>query len=625
MKKLFIILGTFFLFGTVLGNTVFAAAYFNTDPQDYPTLQVTNFSDNPTCTGCWSSTVSANPGDVVSFLIYYHNTSNETATQTKVRASLPGSSGTYHNISADAWAINSSLARGNTTVTTNGNATLTFLPDSVKWYPNRNTSQQSLSNANSLVTSNGVLIGDIASGWEAQGYITFRAQVNSVGSPNPPTNNPPSQPTNNLAPTVNTLVPSSVSPTSALLDGSVNPNSLQPGATVWFEYGTDSSVTNRTSNRILYGNTAFTTNEFVSNLQPNTFYYFRIAASNSSGTNYGSLMTFATPSQSSAPAPSAPVYYSSPAPSYYSYYSPPPTYYSPSTYYQPPSFVYQSPIVTTVPASLVTSNFASLNGTVTSDFGPIDVWFEFGETTTLTNSTPTQRFSTGTSFREFYSTLSTLKSNTTYYFRAAARNTYGVSYGALLHFVTTNAPIAPSISYAPPVVRAASRAVQITLAAKTNPETIAVGDLMTYELTYRNNFQSSVHNAMLYIALPPELEYQNSTIIPDVFDNNNQVIRYSLETISGNIERTISIQAKVISAPDIEGPVSIIANLPYLTTAENQEIARLETSFTITGSNLLALLGDLPLWLLFLLIVTGIGSWIYFWLKPKEEKKKSLL
>lgn len=619
MKKLFIITGIVLIFSAMPSSSVFSAASFNTDSQDYPTLQVTNFSDNPTCTSCWSGTVTANPGDIVSFLVYYHNTSNETASQTKIRASLPGSGGTYHSVSADIWANNSSVTRGNATVTTSGNATLTFLTDSIKWYPNRSTSPQSLGNANALITTNGVVIGDLPSGWGAQGYITFRAQVNSAGSSS---NN---QQTIGGAPSVSTQVPSSVSPTSATLNGSVNPNSLQPGATVWFEYGTDSGVANRTSSRILYGNASVTTNEYIFNLQPNTFYYFRIAASNGSGTNYGSLVTFTTPSQSSAPASSAPVYYSSPAPTYYSYYPSAPTYYTPSTYYQPPSYVYQSPIVTTVPASLVTANFASLNGTVTSDYGPIDVWFEFGDTTTLTSATPTQRFSTGTSFREFYTTLSTLRPNTTYYFRAVARNSYGVSYGALLHFVTVNSlPAAPAVSYAPPVAQAAIRGIQMKLTATIVPETIAVGDILTYQLTYTNNSQNSARDAMLYIALPPELEYQNSTVIPDIFDNNNQVIRYRLETIPGNAERVLSIQAKVISAPRTDGPTSIIVNLPYIAASGNQEVARLETVFTITGSNLTALLGDLPLWLIFILTVLGIGLWIYLWLKPKEEKKKLL-
>ena len=71
-------------------NPIFAAgAYFNTDSLDKPILRTGNYSTNgPSCTTCWSGSTMANTGDIVSFDIYYHNASADTATQTRVKANI---------------------------------------------------------------------------------------------------------------------------------------------------------------------------------------------------------------------------------------------------------------------------------------------------------------------------------------------------------------------------------------------------------------------------------------------------------------------------------------------------------------------------------------------------------
>ncbi len=96
-------------------------------------------------------------------------------------------------------------------------------------------------------------------------------------------------------PTVTTNTPASITDTSALLSGSVNPNGC---AVTWnFEWGPSSSPSTYpnyqpiTATNALY---AFIAEQKLSGLQPATGYHFRLSATNSKGTTPGPDKTFTT-------------------------------------------------------------------------------------------------------------------------------------------------------------------------------------------------------------------------------------------------------------------------------------------------------------------------------------------
>jgi len=100
--------------------------------------------------------------------------------------------------------------------------------------------------------------------------------------------------TSAVAPTATTIDASSISSTSATLNGTVNANNAT--AVVTFEYGTSTSygsigtaaqspVTGTSTTAVSYSSTGLT---------PNTTYHFRVKSNNSAGTTYGSDMTFST-------------------------------------------------------------------------------------------------------------------------------------------------------------------------------------------------------------------------------------------------------------------------------------------------------------------------------------------
>lgn len=172
--------------GLIIGTVFFTyanakAASFNNSGQDSPTLQVSNYSVNPGCNNCWSGNVSAGDGDIISFMIYYHNTENDTAGNTVLQVSLPSGTFSSANASGNVSASNASGASGNVGIQLSSSQNLTFIPGSFKWYPNQSSSPQSapFGQNGSEITYSGLNIGNIAGGWSGQGYAVFQAQVSS--------------------------------------------------------------------------------------------------------------------------------------------------------------------------------------------------------------------------------------------------------------------------------------------------------------------------------------------------------------------------------------------------------------------------------------------------------------
>lgn len=168
------------------------AASFNYGSQDSPTLQISNYSRNPGCTTCWSGSASANAGEIVSFMVYYHNTASDTAANTTLRVNLPGGTFTSTTISGGVEADSSSGASGSVSLYLSSNQSLSYIPGSFKWYPNQSSGAQGapLGQNGSEIISSGLRIGSIAGGWSSQGYAVFQAQVSSDSAPAPVTPDP---------------------------------------------------------------------------------------------------------------------------------------------------------------------------------------------------------------------------------------------------------------------------------------------------------------------------------------------------------------------------------------------------------------------------------------------------
>src|SRR5262245_59456560 len=171
---------------------------------------------------------------------------------------------------------------------------------------------------------------------------------------------------------------------SAAVNGSVNPHGLT--TTVYFDYGTTTSYGHTTAVQTRTGNMVRPISANISGLAASTTYHFRIVATNSSGTRYGSDRSFTTLSTTGLP------------------------------------------VVTTNPATNVASFSAALNGSVDPHGLATTVYFQYGTTTGYGLTTAPQGQS-GNTYRNISADISGLTASTTYHFRIVATNSAGTRYG----------------------------------------------------------------------------------------------------------------------------------------------------------------------------------------------------
>lgn len=291
----------------------------------------------------------------------------------------------------------------------------------------------------------------------------------TMGIPIPPLQSfPPSVQT---PPAVTTYNAASVTQNSAILQGYVNSNGTSDTVR-WFEYYPFSVGATLVTPRYYQGSSAANFSETVTNLLPNTTYYFRAAAQNSGGTTYGSYYTFSTGQSGTTAAPAG-----------------------------------TSLLVITNAATGVGSANALLNGVALSGSGlAVSGWFEWGASAALGKSTAPKAIGAGTSV-SFSETISGLLPNTPYYFRAVAQTQYGVVRGNILTFGTTESLAAPATSPPNPTSRIKNTPM-VFLSIESDSEKALSGEDISYALNYRNEGGSEIKNLRIRVTLPAEISYK---------------------------------------------------------------------------------------------------------------------
>jgi uncharacterized membrane protein len=144
----------------------------------------------------------------------------------------------------------------------------------------------------------------------------------------------------------------------------------------------------------------------ISGLLANTTYYFQLQATSSAGAASGSINSFKTNSAGQAPTP------------------------------------------VTGSATAVTTNSATLGGTVNPNGLDTHFWFLYGASSSLSGAsqTPSQDLGSGSSASGISANISGLSANTTYYFQLQASSSAGVASGAINSFKTNAAEQAPTAS-----------------------------------------------------------------------------------------------------------------------------------------------------------------------------------
>ncbi|MBI5401687.1 fibronectin type III domain-containing protein [Candidatus Wolfebacteria bacterium] len=410
-----------------------------------------------------------------------------------------------------------------------------------------------------------------------------------------------------LAPTVYTGGATNITKNSAVFSGSVN--SSYDDYWAWFEYSTSDQFINTS----IIGYESHSRNVSVvsaelKDLRPSTTYYYRMVAQNQYGAVKGGAMSFKT--QSSA--------------------------------------LGMAPLVFTNPVSSISNNSVTLSGTVNPNYNYTTAWFEYGTSYQFEYIIGYQGVGSWGDNRTVYAYLQNLSPNITYYFRIAAQNSQGTSYGSILTFTNQLTP-SGTIPLIPP---AASNLVQPTQpnqptqpsifnfsstvkksAPKITNETIflnplidnqnpSAGQEITYILNYKNIGKSFVKNASLKIVLSGEVQYQSSNLKAVSTGNN---LSFNLGAINSQEQGTVNVKVKIKNLTRGGSALMFAATLNYNDLNGNPRsvdsyLAVVIKESTSVAASLLDVIGSLVNSLFFdLLLGLALGYGIYnFFVRSKD-------
>ena len=244
------------------------------------------------------------------------------------------------------------------------------------------------------------------------------------------------------APTVTTGAATSISTSSAVLNGVVDPKGA--ATTYYFQYGTTAAFGAQTTTVSIEGSSSSVKGTLTALLYGTTYYY-QLVATNSGGTTSGYTLTFTT-----LPLP---------------------------------------PTVTTKPASNVSTTSAYLNGTVNPNGGITACYYEYGTTTAYGLKTETRTSSSSTTVTNALLLLEGLIPATSYHYRLVATNNGGMGVGLDETFTTLSA-----VGAAPIVTTTAATNVSMTgaqLNGTVNPNGSSTTYFFEYGATTTYGFQST--------------------------------------------------------------------------------------------------------------------------------------
>ncbi len=491
------------------------------------------------------------------------------------------------------------------------------------------------------------------------------------------------------APYVQTRSANSVYESSAQLNGTINPNSCS--STYWFEYGTSHNLGNSTSYQSAgSGNGSFNVSSYISGLSQNRTYYFRIVGQNNGGTSYGQILNFSTNGNDDGDTPyvrtisatnngnNSVVFYGSVNPnngsdtyawfeygySYGNLYNTTNSQfigdgnydqnYNQTSYSLNQGTVYYRaaarnnngtaygqilsinlgnnqegnvPFVVTNPATSVGQNSAQLNGQVYPNNYYTTGWFEYGITASLGNRTIDQSIGSGASYLNISSAANSLLPNTTYYFRASARNSYGTGYGSILTFRTSGSGVIIPYYTPIPTQQIIVRTVTsggtglscVVIVPSLNVSQLSPGERFTLTVTYRNGCNYNLSNVFLKVILPPGTEFV-STNYP-FFNRDANGLSYNLGALPVDFQSAISIDG--ITSNSVQAGETLIFSAVLNFNDEKgrfQSVSAYLSAVVGSGKALGAtvleafgnLLGNWIFDLLLVILVISLLYWIFF-------------
>lgn len=354
---------------------------------------------------------------------------------------------------------------------------------------------------------------------------------------------------NGTAPTATTLAAQvGTDGVAATLNGYINSNTACTGGfwggcgssnvTYYFKYGTSQyGLYNQTPTQSM-SSTSGNVSAYLSNLQPNTTYYFQLIASNTYGTSYGTTLSFVTNNGASNVS-----------------------------------------AITTIPTS-VTQTSARLNGLVTGSSGSLytgiaSVWFDYGTSPTLGSRTNTQTVNIS-NISNYFDTIAT-SPNTTYYYRIVATvngqnytgSTVSFSTPAILTTTNTNTNTTTTIINR---VGTGTGSAFLQLAITDSVQSVIPGDTLSYVVTYQNISGVTLSNVVINVILPTGVTFRQAS--QGLLTTNNTVattVGTLLPAASGTFTIQVTTSPTIVPGNTLLTTATAAFTLP--TSAQDSAIA----------------------------------------------------
>ena len=386
-------------------------------------------------------------------------------------------------------------------------------------------------------------------------------------------------------PIVTTYSATGTTDTYATLNGYVDPNGSY--ATRWFNWGTSYGSLYSTTNRQSQGTYAGNFSDSISNLTPNTYYYFQAAAQGSNGqVIYGNVLSFITTNGI-----------------YNNTCNNNTTYYNGYNNYNNNNINCAPTAVTTIVSNVTTSS-ARLSGLgLVNNNINTNGYFEYGTTQGLGLTTTSQSIGSAQS-SPFYQTVSNLPPSTIYYYRAVVTNQYGTSRGDILSFRTldtnynydntntnTNTTTtryiyrnATVVSNTNTTTGGTSRPSLVFLTVSRDGETIGRGDTVEYVVNYKNVSSKNLQNIVLQILIPREFQFMETS--RGYFSTADSTVVVNVGNLNPQEEGSVSVTVKVTTDAQLGKIVVVTANLAYTVIDNNNNNSTQEEVFAYSKNTI---------------------------------------
>ena len=233
-----------------------------------------------------------------------------------------------------------------------------------------------------------------------------------------------------------------------------------------------------------------------------------------------------------------------------------------------------APTVTTGSASNVTSTSAYLSGTVNPNGLSTTMWFEYGTTSgSYSNTTSAGRIDSGSSATRIITTISGLSAGTTYYYRIAARNSGGASYGSEASFTTINAVATPTPTPTTDTKAPTNVSVSINSGdAYTNSSTITLNLSATDNLGVTGYFISDISSTPSastsgWTSVTSINSYSGTVSYSLSGDEGSKTIYVWYKDAAGNVSNTASATITLDTTAPIVNITSPTSSTTYTTTS----------------------------------------------------------